>query len=212
MESGKVVFTSIDEYIASFPEEVQKKLEELRATIKAAAPDAEEKIRYQIPSFTLNGKGLVSFAGWKKHIAMYPIPSGTETFNQELSKYIAGKGTLRFPLDKPLPLKLIGENPPPGFPSTGFGTTIRFYDPKVDAHRIIWIDPVGSIVQTFVARPVGDEIILEGKTVDNKHPERWIFSEITDDSFHWRAVESRDDGKTWQMTQNIWARRADTSE
>lgn len=109
MNSSKVVFTSIDEYIASFPEEVQNKLEELRATIKAAAPDVEEKISYQMPTFTLNGKGLVGFAGWKKHIAMYPIPSGSETFNQKLSEYIAGKGTLKFPLDKPLPLKLIGE-------------------------------------------------------------------------------------------------------
>ena len=107
MKSSKVVFASIDEYIATFPEEVQKILEELRATIKAAAPGAEEKISYQIPSITLNGKGLISFAGWKKHIAMYPIPSGTEAFQKELSQYIAGKGTLRFPLDEPLPLNLI---------------------------------------------------------------------------------------------------------
>ncbi len=109
MKSNKVGFTSIDEYIATFPEEVQKILEEVRATIKAAAPAAEEKISYQIPTFTLNGKGLISFAGWKKHIAMYPIPSGTEAFNKEISKYIAGKGTLKFPLDKPLPLKLISK-------------------------------------------------------------------------------------------------------
>ena len=99
------------------------------------------------------------------------------------------------------------ENPPPGFPSTGFGTTIRFYDSKVDALRIIWIAPVGSIVQTFVARPVGDEIVLEGRTVDDKYPERWILSEIAPDSFHWRSVESYDDGVTWQVTQKIWARR-----
>ncbi len=100
------------------------------------------------------------------------------------------------------------DDPPPGFPSTGFGTTIRFYDPKIDALRIIWIAPVGSIVQTFVARPVGDEIVLEGRTVDDKYPERWILSEITPNSFHWRSVESYDEGITWQVTQKVWAHRA----
>jgi len=99
------------------------------------------------------------------------------------------------------------ENPPPGFPSTGFGTTIRFYDPKLDALRIIWIDPANSILQTFVARPVGDEIVLEGMTVDGKRPERWILSEITPKSFHWRSAESHDDGKSWQITQKVIARR-----
>lgn len=99
------------------------------------------------------------------------------------------------------------DNPPPGFPSTGFGTTIRFYDPELDALRIIWIAPVGSIIQTFVARPVGDEIVLEGMTIDGKYPERWILSEITPQSFHWRSVESYDDGKSWQITQKVFARR-----
>jgi len=99
------------------------------------------------------------------------------------------------------------ENPPPGFPSTGFGTTIRFYDPKVDALRIVWIAPVGSVVQTFVAQQVGDEIVLEGETPDGKYPERWILSQITPQSFHWRSVESHDNGKTWLLTQKILARR-----
>ena len=99
------------------------------------------------------------------------------------------------------------ENPPPGFPSTGFGTTIRFYDPSIDALRIIWIVPIGSVIQTFVARAVGEEIILEGRTVDGKFPERWILSEITSRSFHWRSVESHDDGKTWQLTQKVVARK-----
>jgi len=107
MESNKVSFHSIDEYIATFPEEIQKILEELRGTIKAAAPYTEEKISYNIPTFTLNGKYLVYFAGWKKHISMYPIPSGNEAFNKEISQYIEGKGTLKFPIDKPLPLELI---------------------------------------------------------------------------------------------------------
>jgi len=99
------------------------------------------------------------------------------------------------------------ENPPPGFPSTGFGTTIRFYDPTIDALRIVWIAPIGSVIQTFVAHAVGEEIILEGRTVDGKLPERWILSEITPQSFHWRAVESHDDGKTWQLTQKVVARK-----
>lgn len=103
------------------------------------------------------------------------------------------------------------ENPPPGFPSTGFGTTIRFYDPAIDALRIIWIAPVGSIIQTFVAQAVGGEIVLEGKTVDGKFPERWILSEITPTSFHWRSVESYDDGKTWRVTQKISARRVSSA-
>jgi uncharacterized protein YdhG (YjbR/CyaY superfamily) len=107
MRSKKTGFTSIDEYIATFPEDVQKRLEQVRATIHAAAPEAREKISYQIGAFELNGKNLIAFAGWKNHISIYPIPSGTEAFNKEVSKYADGKGTLKFPLDEPLPLKLI---------------------------------------------------------------------------------------------------------
>ena len=79
MESNKVGFVSIDEYIATFPEEIQKILEELRATIKAAAPDAEEKINYQMPTFALKGN-LVHFAAYKNHIGFYPAPSGIQAF------------------------------------------------------------------------------------------------------------------------------------
>ena len=107
MKSKKVSFNSIDEYIASFPKDVQKIMEELRATIKAAAPEAGEKISYGIPTFTLNGKYLIYFAGWKNHTSLYPIPTGSEAFNKQVSKYVEGKGTLKFPIDKPLPLKLI---------------------------------------------------------------------------------------------------------
>ena len=107
MKSNKAGFDSIDEYIATFPKETQKILEEVRATMTAAAPGTREKISYQIAAFELNGKNLIHFAGWKTHIAMYSIPSGTETFNKEVAKYVAGKGTLKFPLDKPLPLKLV---------------------------------------------------------------------------------------------------------
>src|SRR5215510_5197953 len=107
MKSNKVHFRSMDEYIATFPENIQKILEELRATIKTAAPEAQEKISYNIPTFTLNGKYLIYFAGWKDHISIYPIPTGSEAFNKQVSKYVEGKGTLKFPMDKPLPLKLI---------------------------------------------------------------------------------------------------------
>jgi len=107
MKSKKAGFNSIDEYIATFPKDVQKILEELRGTIKAAAPDVEEKISYQMPTFNLNGRYLVYFAAWKNHISMYPIPSGSEAFDKEVSQYAEGKGTLKFPINKPLPLKLI---------------------------------------------------------------------------------------------------------
>ena len=107
MKSKKVIFNSIDEYISTFPKDVQKILQELRETIKAAAPDAGETISYGIPTFTLNGKYLIYFAGWKNHISIYPIPTGTEAFNKQVSKYVEGKGTLKFPIDKPLPIMLI---------------------------------------------------------------------------------------------------------
>lgn len=106
MEGNKNGFNSIDEYIATFPEEIQKILEELRATIKSAAPDAEEKISYQMPTFALKGN-LVHFAAYKNHIGFYPAPRGIEEFKQELSIYEGAKGTVRFPIDKPLPLELI---------------------------------------------------------------------------------------------------------
>lgn len=107
MKSKKVAFKSMDEYIGTFPEDVQKILEELRRTIKAAAPEAEETISYNIPTFKMNGRYLIYFAGWKNHISLYPIPIGSEAFNKQISKYAEGKGTLKFPIDKPLPWKLI---------------------------------------------------------------------------------------------------------
>jgi uncharacterized protein YdhG (YjbR/CyaY superfamily) len=108
VEKLKGGFNSIDEYIATFPEDVQKKLEELRATIKACAPDAEEKISYQMPTFALKGN-LVHFAAYKNHIGFYPTPSGIQAFKQELSIYEGAKGTVRFPIEAPLPLELIGK-------------------------------------------------------------------------------------------------------
>jgi uncharacterized protein YdhG (YjbR/CyaY superfamily) len=106
MDSNKADFTTIDEYIAMFPEDVQKLLQQMRATIKAAAPDATEKISYQMPTFFLYGN-LVHFAAFKSHIGFYPAPRGLEAFKDELSMYKGSKGTVQFPLDKPLPVKLI---------------------------------------------------------------------------------------------------------
>lgn len=106
MEGNKSGFNSIDEYIATFPKETQKILEELRAAIKKVAPDAEEKISYQMPTFFLKGN-LVHFAAYKNHIGFYPTPSGIEAFKKELSVYEGAKGSVQFPINKPLPLKLV---------------------------------------------------------------------------------------------------------
>ena len=108
MQGTRSSFVSIDQYIATFPEDIQKILQELRATIQAAAPDAQEKISYQMPTFALKGN-LVYFAKLKNHIGFYPTPSGIEAFKEELSGYEGTKGAIRFPLDKPLPLKLISK-------------------------------------------------------------------------------------------------------
>ena len=97
---------NVDEYIAAFPEEIRERLERLRATIKRAAPDAQEKISYRMPAFALKGP-LVYFAAFKNHIGFYPTPSATVKYKKELAAYEGGKGSVRFPLDKPLPLGLI---------------------------------------------------------------------------------------------------------
>lgn len=99
---------AIDEYIAAFPADVQEKLSQLRETIQAAAPEATEKISYQMPTFFLNGN-LVHFAAFKNHIGFYPTPSAMEQFKERLSIYKQGKGSVQFPLDEPLPLNLITE-------------------------------------------------------------------------------------------------------
>jgi uncharacterized protein YdhG (YjbR/CyaY superfamily) len=96
---------TIDEYIAGFPHDVQQLMERVRTTIRQSAPDAEERISYQIPTFDLHGKHLVYFAAYKKHIGMYPVPMGSEI--EGLAAYEAGKGTARFPLDQPIPFDLI---------------------------------------------------------------------------------------------------------
>jgi len=98
--------TNIDEYIAAFPKDIQKLLEQMRSAIRKAAPQAEEAIKYAIPTFTLNGN-LVHFAAYKNHIGFYPAPKGIEAFKKELSVYEGGKGTVQFPFGKPLPLALV---------------------------------------------------------------------------------------------------------
>ena len=98
----------IEEYIARFPEDIQEILEKLRMTIREAAPEAEERISYQMPTFALKGN-LVHFAAHKSHIGFYPTPSGIEEFEKELSPYVGGKGSVRFPLDQPIPYDLISK-------------------------------------------------------------------------------------------------------
>jgi uncharacterized protein YdhG (YjbR/CyaY superfamily) len=97
---------TIDAYIAEFPKDIQKKLKDLRATIKKAAPKAEEKISYGMPTFALHGN-LVHFAAFKNHIGFYPAPRAIVEFKNELAKYEGSKGTVQFPLDEPIPLPLI---------------------------------------------------------------------------------------------------------
>lgn len=106
MLSTKQKFQTIDEYIKTFPKDIQKILESVWQAIKNAAPDAEETISYQIPTFKLNGN-LVHFAAFKNHIGFYPTPSGQKAFQKELSVYKSGKGSVQFPLDEPIPYALI---------------------------------------------------------------------------------------------------------
>ncbi len=106
MKTDQTIPKTMDEYIAGYPPDVQVILEKVRRTIRKAAPDAQEAIKYLIPTFTLQGN-LLSFAAYKKHIGVYPAPAGDERFRSELSAYMAGKSTVRFPLDKPIPFDLI---------------------------------------------------------------------------------------------------------
>jgi len=107
MLTDKKHFETIDEYIKNFPADVQRLLRQIRQTIRKAAPEAVETISYQMPTFKLSGKFLVSFAAWKNHIGFYPIPSGTEAFKKELSPYRGAKSTARFPTGKPIPYDLV---------------------------------------------------------------------------------------------------------
>ena len=98
--------STIDEYIAGFPADIREILEKIRSTIHTAVPEAAEAIRYGLPTFVLNGN-LVHFGGFKNHIGFYPTPSGIEAFGSELAGFATAKGSVRFPLDKPIPYNLI---------------------------------------------------------------------------------------------------------
>ncbi|MGX9136050.1 iron chaperone [Rummeliibacillus sp. JY-2-4R] len=108
MENNKVVCKTIDEYIANFGADVQAKLQMLREVIKEAAPEATETISYQMPAFKYEGN-LVYFAAYKKHIGFYPTSSGIREFQNELTQYKGGKGTVQFPIEEPLPLDLVSK-------------------------------------------------------------------------------------------------------
>jgi uncharacterized protein YdhG (YjbR/CyaY superfamily) len=105
--TSKKPFTTIDEYISTFPADIQAILENVRQAVQKAAPEATGTISYGIPTFNLIGKHLVFFAGWKHHISLYPLPAGDEAFQQEISQYKRAKGTIQFPLDKPIPYDLV---------------------------------------------------------------------------------------------------------
>ena len=104
---AKTNFQSIDEYIAACPPDSQAYLQEIRKLIRRLVPDARERISYQIAAFERNGKNIIHFAGWKKHVSLYPVPAGSEAFERQIAKYVDGKGTVKFLLDEPLPIKLI---------------------------------------------------------------------------------------------------------
>jgi uncharacterized protein YdhG (YjbR/CyaY superfamily) len=103
----KITYKNVDQYIKTFPVDVQKLLEQIRVTIKKSAPEAAESISYGMPAFKTHGKPLVYFAGFKNHIGFYATPTGHTEFAEELSKYKCGKGSVQFPLDRPIPFDLI---------------------------------------------------------------------------------------------------------
>jgi uncharacterized protein YdhG (YjbR/CyaY superfamily) len=105
--TDKKRFATIDEYISTFPEESQAVLEKVRQAIHKAAPEAVETMSYGMPTFNLNGKHVVFFAGWKRHISLYPLPAGDEAFQQALSHYKRAKGSIQFPFDKPIPYDFV---------------------------------------------------------------------------------------------------------
>lgn len=98
---------SIDDYISTFPPDVQTVLQAVRKTIHAAAPGAKESVSYQIPTFTIDGRPVVYLAGWKKHVSVYPVPELDEKLEPQLAPYLSGKGTAKFPLGRPIPYELI---------------------------------------------------------------------------------------------------------
>lgn len=109
VDKSKNKYTTIDAYIALFPEDVQEKLQEMRRVIHEEAPDAVEAISYQIPTFKLHGKNLVHFAAFKDHLSFFPTSSPIEPFKEKLSPYKTSRGTIQFPIDQSIPFDLIRE-------------------------------------------------------------------------------------------------------
>jgi len=107
MNAATNVPTSIDGYIQTFPAEVQEILQKLRSIVREVAPEAVEAISYNMPAFKLKGHYISHFAAWKKHISMYPVPAGDAAFQKEIAPYVKAKGTIQFPLDKPIPYELV---------------------------------------------------------------------------------------------------------
>ena len=105
---GKTTYESIDDYISKFPPEIQEILSTIRKVIKEAAPEAKEKISYQMPTFELHGN-LVHYAAFKNHIGFYPTPNGIDAFKEELSGYKGAKGSIQFPINQPMPYELISK-------------------------------------------------------------------------------------------------------
>ncbi|MFD6394433.1 iron chaperone [Nocardia sp. NPDC055029] len=101
--------TSVDDYLAGLPEAERAVLQQIRETIHRVVPEAGEKISYAIPAATLDGRAFMSFAGWKVHVSVYPIPEGDEEFERAIEPYTAGRGTLKFPLGEPIPYDLIAQ-------------------------------------------------------------------------------------------------------
>lgn len=101
-------YATIDEYIASFPDDVRVVLAEVRRLAREAVPDGGEKISYQMPTITRAGRNVVHFAAWKNHLSIYPVPAGDEAFARDVAPYLSGKGTVRFQLNEPIPYELIG--------------------------------------------------------------------------------------------------------
>ena len=109
MPANSTAPKTMDDYIASFPSEVQEILQKVRATIKKAAPAAEETMSYKMPTFTMNDRYLIYFAAYKRHIGVYPAPVGNPDLQEEISAYQSGRGTLRFRLNQPIPYSLIAK-------------------------------------------------------------------------------------------------------
>ena len=100
-------FSSVEDYLDSFPADVRRALEELRSVILGAVDGAQETISYNIPTVRVDGRPVVHYAGWKQHLSLYPVPAGDDELAREVAPYVAGKGTLKFPLDQPLPRDLV---------------------------------------------------------------------------------------------------------